>query len=71
MATAEKVNADAAAPTHAKFPPVSSLHKIVPVSPSGWVRKTLKITSGAMKVAKRMSATARFTSRKFMGTLKK
>lgn len=51
MAIAEKVIAEDAAPTHAKFPPVNNLHTIVPVSPSGWVGKTLTITSGAMNAA--------------------
>ena len=32
-----RVNTEQIPPTHAKFPPVSSMHKTFPVTPSGWV----------------------------------
>ena len=42
MAIAASVTIEEAAPVHARFPPVSSLHKAVPVTPSGWVEVSVK-----------------------------
>ena len=64
-----KVNTEEAPPTHAKFPLVSNLHNTVPVTPTGWVKVWLKMYSGARNVAIMISATARFTSKKFIGIL--
>ena len=69
MAIKTRVKTDEDAPTHAKFPPVSSLHKTVPVTPLGWVNIRLKMYSGARNIAIIMSETARFTRRKLIGIL--
>ena len=69
MAINTRVKTDEDAPTHAKFPPVSSLHRTVPVTPSGWVNIRLKMYSGARNIAIIMSETARFTRRKLIGIL--
>ena len=69
MAIKTRVKTDEDAPTHAKFPPVSSLHRTVPVTPSGWVNIRLNIYSGARIIAIIMSETARFTRRKLIGIL--
>lgn len=63
------MNTDAAAPIQPKFPPVSSLHSIVPVNPSGWVKACVKTYCGAKNVATVISATAKFISRKFIEVL--
>ena len=63
MAIAASVTIEEVAPIHATFPPVNNLHKTVPVTPSGWVEVSLINTSGAINVAYRISATARFTSK--------
>ena len=69
MAIKTRVKTDEDAPTHAKFPPVSSLHRTVPVTPLGWVNIRLKMYSGARNIAIIMSETARFTRRKLIGIL--
>ena len=69
MAIKTRVKTDEDAPTHAKFPPVSSLHRTVPVTPSGWVNIRLKMYCGAINIAIIMSETARFTRRKLIGIL--
>ena len=69
MAIKTRVKTDEDAPTQAKFPPVSSLHRTVPVTPSGWVNIRLKMYSGARNIAIIMSETGRFTRRKLIGTL--
>ena len=63
MAIAARVTIEEAAPIHVMIPPVSNLHKTVPVIPSGWVEDRLINTSGVINTAYRISATARFTSR--------
>ena len=69
MAIKTRVKTDEDAPTQAKFPPVSSLHRTVPVTPSGWVNIRVNIYSGARNIAIIMSETARFTRRKLIGIL--
>ena len=69
MAIKTRVKTDEDTPTHAKFPPVSSLHRTVPVTPLGWVNIRLKMYSGARNIAIIMSETARFTRRKLIGIL--
>ena len=69
MAIKTRVKTDEDAPTHAKFPPVSSLHRTVPVTPLGWVNIRLKMYSGARNIAIIMSETARFTRWKLIGIL--
>ena len=63
MAIAAKVITEEVAPTHAVIPAVSSLHKAVPVSPSGCVKLNWKRKLGTIKTAYKTSATARFTRR--------
>ena len=60
---ATRVTIEEALPTHARFPPVTNLHRSIPVSPSGWETVNLTRTFGAMNTAYKMSATARLTSR--------
>ena len=66
-----KVKTDEAAPTHEKFPPVSSRHRTDPVAPSGWLNVRLRMKSGMMKIAITMSEIARFTSKRFIAFLRK
>ena len=61
MATILK--AEEAAPTQEKFPSVSSVHKTLPITPSGCVVMCLKIIFGMRNAVIMMSATARFVSR--------
>ena len=62
-AMATRVTDEAAAPTHATFPPVRNLHNHVPTVPSGWVKALFKIWFGATNAANVISEMARFTSR--------
>lgn len=66
---ATRVNTEEAPPVHAKAPPVRNLHNRAPVKPSGWVNVWTKMCMGAKNVATTMSATAKFTRRKFIGVL--
>ena len=58
-----KVKTDEAAPTKAKFPPVSNLHNTVPVTPSGCVKVWLRMYCGVINEAYMISATAKLTRR--------
>ena len=60
---ATKVITEDVPATHARFPPVSNLHKTVPIVPPGWVEASLRNVSGVTNVAYRISATARLTIR--------
>lgn len=63
MAIATKVTIEEDPPIHAIFPSVSTLHRTVPITPSGWIEVILKKTLGAINAAYRISATARFIRR--------
>lgn len=51
MAIDSKVRIEEIAPIHATVAPVRTLHKTVPVMPSGWVKVSSNKTFGAINVA--------------------
>ena len=67
MTTREKE--EAVAPVHIRFPPVKNLQSSVPAKPSGCLNVWIRINCGAINSATIMSATARLTSKKFIGVL--
>lgn len=67
MTTREKE--EAVAPVHIRFPPVKNLQSSVPAKPSGCLNAWIRINCGAINNATIMSASARLTSKKFIGVL--
>ena len=69
MAIATREIIEVIAETHAKFPPVTNLHKTAPFNPPGWFILRLTIIFGVINAAKRASATPRLKIRIFMDVL--
>ena len=67
MTTREKE--EAVAPVHIRFPPVKNLQSSVPAKPYGCLNAWIRINCGAINSATIMSASARLTSKKFIGVL--